>query len=149
MNNNLSSTNCWANNKLLKKDNTITLIIKEKQNITSLDFDPSNPKVKFLPLSSPIKDKNLEYLLDKLTHYEEKKKHNDFQKWLHQNSNNTLIKNILNQMMKNIMLLIKTKGFTITEQNILRNKIATLIYTLSSCQAKKNEKCNKTNLKII
>lgn len=128
----LPSSNCWANNKLLKKDNAIKLEINEKYIEPLLKFNPNNPKIKFMPLSPLYYDKHLSKLLENLENFHNKKKHEKFQKWLKKNANNIQIKKILNQMIYDIMLLIKTKEFTITDENQLRNNIATFVYSISS-----------------
>ena len=55
----LPSSNCWANNKLLKKDNAVKLEINEKYIEPLLKFNPNNPKIKFMPLSPLYYDKHL------------------------------------------------------------------------------------------
>ena len=45
----LPSSNCWANNKLLIKENAIKLEIKEKPSTPSLEFNPTNPKMNIPP----------------------------------------------------------------------------------------------------
>tara|TARA_B110001454_G_scaffold176675_1_gene168887 strand:- start:1098 stop:1511 length:414 start_codon:yes stop_codon:yes gene_type:complete len=133
----LPSSNCWANNKLLKKDNTIKLEIEEKPITPLLEFNPNNPKIKFLPLPPLYYNEKLIKLLKNLEKYKNKKKHDKFQKWLKKYSNNIQIKNIINQMICDVKSLIKKKEFIITDENELKNNIATFIYSISSCQVKK------------
>ncbi|MBN20495.1 MAG: hypothetical protein CL678_04330 [Bdellovibrionaceae bacterium] len=133
----LPSSNCWANNKLLIKDNAIKLEIKEKPNTPSLEFNPTNPKIKFLPLPPLDYNDKLTYLLKNLEDLKNRKKQEKFQKWLREFSNNIQIKNIIDQLICDVKSLIKNKEFSITDENELKNNIATFIYSISACQVKK------------
>lgn len=133
----LPSSNCWANNKLLIKDNAIKLEIKEKPSAPSLEFNPTNPKIKFLPLPPLDYNNKLTYLLKNLENLKNRKKQEKFHKWLREFSNNMQIKNIIDQLICDVKSLIKNKEFSITDENELKNNIATFIYSISSCQVKK------------
>ena len=133
----LPSSNCWANNKLLIKNNAIKLEIKEKPSTPSLECNPKNPKIKFLPLPPLDYNDKLTYLLKNLEDLKNRKKQEKFQKWLREFSNNIQIKNIIDQLICDVKSLIKNKEFSITDENELKNNIATFIYSISSCQVKK------------
>ena len=133
----LPSSNCWANNKLLIKNNAIKLEIKEKPSTPSLEFNPKNPKIKFLPLPPLDYNDKLTYLLKNLEDLKNRKKQEKFQKWLREFSNNMQIKNIIERLICDVKSHIKNKEFSITDENELKNIIATFIYSISSCQVKK------------
>ena len=66
-----------------------------------------------------------------------RKKQEKFQKWLREFSNNMQIKNIIERLICDVKSHIKNKEFSITDENELKNNIATFIYSISSCQVKK------------
>ena len=76
-------------------------------------------------------------LLKNLEDLKNRKKQEKFQKWLREFSNNMQIKNIIERLICDVKSHIKNKEFSITDENELKNNIATFIYSISSCQVKK------------
>ena len=130
----LSPTNCWANNKLFKEENNITLEIAEKY---SEDDDLPGSKLTFLERPSYPADKKLTRLLENLKIYRDKRKKERFENWLNtnidklDNSNSKKVKDVLHYMMNNIKDLVEANSYIITDENQLKNEVATFIYNNS------------------
>ena len=137
----LLSTNCWANNILLKKDNNIKLEITEEKEEEEESFIPnSNRKLKFMkatPNHPP--DKYLIELLNRLKESRQDRDKEQFQKWLNTHADDYKIRFILTKLLEDINKKVKDNGHTINNQNILKNEIATFIYRQSDNALYKNK----------
>jgi len=128
---NIPLANCWSNNTLLNKKIDIPKkieIIKEADD--DLYVPNTNKKIKRLKRApSPPPDKSLIRLLNNLQEIKEQNRKREFQKWLDSTTiDNIRVRTILSKMVKEIMFVTKDKGFTITDENELKNVIASFIY---------------------
>ena len=138
----LLSTNCWANNILLKKDNNIKLEIKEEKKEEESFIPNSNRKLKFMkatPYHPP--DKYLIELLNRLKESRQKQEDAKFQKWLNTHAADYKIRFILTKLLEDINKKVKDNGYVITDENQLKNEIATFIYRQSDNALYKKKKC--------
>tara|TARA_B100001179_G_scaffold165133_1_gene121440 strand:- start:103 stop:495 length:393 start_codon:yes stop_codon:yes gene_type:complete len=127
----LPSSNCWANNKLFKPKNNITLKIIEKEEEPYIPNTKCKLKyMKMRPDSPP--NKCLTRIFSQLKIAREVKKQNKFQTWLNLAKNDGhKIKFILTKLVEEANTDIKKCGYRITDENLLKNEIATFIYNQS------------------
>tara|TARA_B100000902_G_scaffold363127_1_gene382036 strand:+ start:184 stop:528 length:345 start_codon:yes stop_codon:yes gene_type:complete len=68
--------------------------------------------------------------------YARKRRHENFQQWLGEyNEKNIQIKEMLNQMCKEVFITANKNGYTITNEKRLRDEIATFVYKEASYHA--------------
>ena len=136
----LLSTNCWTNNILLKKDNNIKLEITEEEKEEEESFIPnSNRKLKFMNTVNHPPDKYLIELLNRLKESHQERDKEKFQRWLNTHADDYKIRFILTKLLEDINKKVKDNGYTINNQNILKNEIATFIYRQSDNALYKNK----------
>tara|TARA_A100001015_G_C14996722_1_gene716522 strand:+ start:1710 stop:1985 length:276 start_codon:yes stop_codon:yes gene_type:complete len=83
-------------------------------------------------------DKRLKKVFQNINEYKIKQKNMQFNKWLNTNTNQYIKRNdILNKFCEEIIYIIKKKGFSINNEKLLRNEIASFIYNISE-DAKKD-----------
>jgi hypothetical protein len=139
---NLLSTNCWANNILLKKDNNIKLEITEEKEEEESFIPNSNRKLKFMKTTSNHPpDKYLIELLNRLKESRQEQKKEKFDRWLNKRANGYKIKFILTELLEDIHKKIKNNGYAITDENQLKNEMATFIYQQSENAFHKEKRC--------
>ena len=69
-------------------------------------------------------------------HRKKKERQKNFQRWLHEyNEKNIQIKQIITHLCNDTFSMIRTNGFTISNEKILRDEIATFIYKEASDHA--------------
>ena len=99
-------------------------ITKDVKNIENEDKDEYKP------------DKRITRIYEAKRAYEKKERQKNFQRWLHEyNEKNIQIKQIITHLCNDTFSMIRTNGFTISNEKILRDEIATFIYKEASDHA--------------
>ena len=107
-----NSENAWSKNIIVKKEEESVIIKKEKEK----EYQYS-------------KEEKLFKALHKL---KQKQKKESFQDWLEKRTFEDIrIRDILTQMVLDVKNEIQMRGFTIKDENQLKNNIATFIYNNS------------------
>ena len=103
--------NAWGINK----------VVKEKEN-----------KDEYKP------DERIKRIYEAKSKFEKEQRHETFQNWLREcTDQNIQIKDILNHLCRDVFATINESGFTIQNEKLLRDEIATFIYKESIVNAKK------------
>lgn len=106
------SENSWSKNIIVKKEDEAVIIKKEKEK----EYQYSKE----------------EKLFKALYKVKQEQKKEDFQDWLEKKTFEDIrIRDILLQMVRDVKDQIRMRGFTIKDENILKNNIATFIYNNS------------------
>ena len=81
-------------------------------------------------------DTRLARIFEAKEEYAKKIRHENFQQWLDEyNEKNIQVKEILNQMCKEIFITCQKNGFSITNEKRLRDEVATFVYKEASYHA--------------
>ena len=81
-------------------------------------------------------DVRLAKIFEAKEEYARKRRHENFQEWLEEyNEKNIQVKEMLNQMCKEVFRTCQKDGFTITNEKRLRDEIATFVYKEASYHA--------------
>ena len=81
-------------------------------------------------------DTRLAKIFEAKEEYARERRHENFQQWLNEyNEKNIQIKEMLNQMCKEIFTTCQKNGFSITNEKRLRDEIATFVYKEASYHA--------------
>jgi|TARA_B110000971_G_C19988064_1_gene490572 hypothetical protein len=85
------------------------------------------------------KDNKIQNIYDAKIERERVKRHEKFKQWLQKkDSENTKMNDILNNLCRDIRDIVTGTGFTISNEKILRDEVATFIYKESYPDAKEN-----------
>lgn len=107
-----NSENSWSKNIIEKKEEEAVVIKNENKK----EYQYSREKK----------------LFKKLHEIKEQQKKEDFQNWLEKKTFEDIrIRNIIKQIVFDVKYEIKMRGFTIKDENQLKNNIATFIYNNS------------------
>ena len=81
-------------------------------------------------------DKRIAKIYEAKREYEKKERQRNFKRWLYEyNEKNVQIKQIINHLCSDTFSIIRTNGFTISNEKRLRDEIATFIYKEASYHA--------------
>jgi|TARA_B110000879_G_C11130809_1_gene495948 hypothetical protein len=84
------------------------------------------------------KDNKIQNIYDAKIERERVKRHEKFKRWLEKGSENTKMNDILNNLCRDVQEIVTNTGFTISNEKILRDEIATFIYKESYPDAQEN-----------
>ena len=81
-------------------------------------------------------DVRLAKIFEAKEEYARKRRHENFKQWLEEyNEKNIQVKEMLNQMCKEVFITCQKNGFSITNEKRLRDEIATFVYKEASYHA--------------
>ena len=85
------------------------------------------------------KDNKIQNIYDAKIERERVNRHENFKRWLQKKgSENTKMNDILNNLCRDVQEIVTNTGFTISNEKILRDEIATFIYKESYPDAQEN-----------
>ena len=83
-------------------------------------------------------DNKIQNIYEAKIERERVKRHEKFKRWLEKGSENTKMNDILNNLCRDVQEIVTNTGFTISNEKILRDEIATFIYKESYPDAQEN-----------
>lgn len=83
-------------------------------------------------------DNKIQNIYEAKIERERVKRHEKFKQWLEKGSENTKMNDILNNLCRDVQEIVTNTGFTISNEKILRDEIATFIYKESYPDAQEN-----------
>tara|TARA_B110000261_G_C12821911_1_gene252629 strand:+ start:165 stop:500 length:336 start_codon:yes stop_codon:yes gene_type:complete len=83
-------------------------------------------------------DNKIQNIYEAKIERERAKRHEKFKQWLEKKAENTKMNYILNNLCRDVQEIVTNTGFTISNEKILRDEIATFIYKESYPDAQEN-----------